>query len=114
MSGKQVPKPALLGSPSSDLTAVRFRVGMDEYAVLSYRLPSNEPPATLSASERSVYRALLAGHGNAAIAEQRGRSLRTVANQVASIFAKLGVGSRAELLAGQFGAPRVRLKRSTR
>ncbi|MCK6537711.1 MAG: helix-turn-helix transcriptional regulator [Polyangiaceae bacterium] len=52
---------------------------------------------TLSAAEREV--ALLVAHGlsNAEIARARGVSPNTVANQIASLFRKLGVGSRLEL-----------------
>jgi DNA-binding NarL/FixJ family response regulator len=39
------------------------------------------------------------GLSNAEIARSRGRSPRTVANQVAKIFEKLGVSSRSELYA---------------
>jgi len=52
----------------------------------------------LSASERSVVSAALRGHSNIDIAAGRGRSVRTVANQLASAFEKLGVRSRRELL----------------
>ena len=36
---------------------------------------------------------------NSAIAEARGTSVRTVANQIQAIFKKLGVSSRSELVA---------------
>jgi DNA-binding NarL/FixJ family response regulator len=42
---------------------------------------------------------LLEGKRNADIARERGTSVRTVANQVAAIFRKLKVRSRAELVA---------------
>jgi DNA-binding CsgD family transcriptional regulator len=51
----------------------------------------------LTAAERDVLRAVLAGKGNAEIAARRGTAVRTVANQVARIFRKSGVRSRAEL-----------------
>lgn len=54
----------------------------------------------LSASEREVAGLLLDGLSNAEIAEIRGTSVRTIANQVASLFKKLGVRSRSELAAG--------------
>ena len=54
----------------------------------------------LSQGEREVAGLLLDGLSNAEIAEIRGTSTRTVANQVASIFKKLGVRSRTELAAG--------------
>lgn len=53
----------------------------------------------LSAAERSVLAALLAGRSNREISGARGTSERTVANQVRAIFDKLGVGSRRELVA---------------
>jgi DNA-binding NarL/FixJ family response regulator len=56
------------------------------------------PPA-LSTSERAVAALMLRGASNAEIAEARAKSARTVANQVASIFRKLGVRSRGELAA---------------
>lgn len=51
----------------------------------------------LTASEKSVARLVLSGASNKEIAERRGVMVRTVANQVASIFRKLGVTARAEL-----------------
>ena len=56
-------------------------------------------PEALTASEREVTELLMSGATNAEIAEARGSKTRTVANQVAAIFRKLGVNSRAELLA---------------
>jgi DNA-binding CsgD family transcriptional regulator len=53
--------------------------------------------ATLTAAEREVMRGVLAGKTNADIAAERGTATRTVANQVARIFKKMGVRSRAGL-----------------
>ncbi len=53
----------------------------------------------LSPAERHVARGLLAGLSNVEIGRLRGCSARTIANQVASLFTKLGVHSRAELAA---------------
>ena len=53
----------------------------------------------LTRSQKSILGLLLAGRSNAEIALQRGRSVRTVAHQVDSIFRRLGVGSRLELFA---------------
>lgn len=52
----------------------------------------------LSEAERDVAAALVGGKTYASIAQRRGSSNRTVANQVRSIFRKLEVGSRAELI----------------
>ncbi|MEM7412456.1 MAG: helix-turn-helix transcriptional regulator [Myxococcota bacterium] len=53
----------------------------------------------LSPAEREVTSALLAGSTSLDIASRRGTSVRTIANQIASIFEKLGVHSRVELAA---------------
>lgn len=97
------PEPASAPSSEGDRRVTRFRWAEDDYVVLSYP-PATPPPSTgLTASEQAVFLALLAGQSNREIAESRGRSQRTVANQVASIFHKLGVGSRAELVAKHSG-----------
>lgn len=54
--------------------------------------------ARLTPAEREVAWALAAGGTYASIASERHVALRTIANQVSSIFRKLGVTSRAELL----------------
>ncbi len=109
---KPTKKTTLALSPPKNLHASRFEVGSDEYVILSYPARATELPATLTTTELEIYQAILAGHSNASIAKERGRSLRTVANQVAAIFAKLGVSSRAELVAGRFTAPRRRISRA--
>jgi DNA-binding CsgD family transcriptional regulator len=53
----------------------------------------------LSDAERAIVARVLDGKGNAAIASERGTSLRTVAHQIASAYRKLGVSSRRELFA---------------
>jgi DNA-binding NarL/FixJ family response regulator len=71
----------------------------DEHVLVSY--PATEPPgwALLTSAEREVAVALLDGWSNARIARARSVSVRTVANQIASIYRKLAVRSRAELAA---------------
>ncbi|MCC6621660.1 MAG: hypothetical protein IT385_10425 [Deltaproteobacteria bacterium] len=53
----------------------------------------------LPAAEREVVRLALGGLGNAAIAQVRGVSPRTIANQLASAYRRLAVSSRRELAA---------------
>ena len=53
----------------------------------------------LTPAERMIALDAAAGLSNATIAARRRRSVRTIANQLASIYRKLGVGSRAELAA---------------
>ncbi len=57
------------------------------------------PARALSAAEQEVVGLVLSGYSNEAVARERGTSPRTVANQLASAYVKLGVGSRRELRA---------------
>lgn len=51
----------------------------------------------LSPAEQEVARLALAGCSNAEIARQRGTAVRTVANQLAAVYARFGVRGRIEL-----------------
>src|SRR5262249_35598301 len=53
----------------------------------------------LSDAEQAVVTGLLDGKRIAAIARERGTSPRTVSNQIASVYRKLGVSSRREVIA---------------
>jgi DNA-binding CsgD family transcriptional regulator len=77
----------------------RMRIGDEELVVLSFPAVPANLPADLSAAERDVLRWLLQGETNAQVAARRQTAVRTAANQVASIFRKIGVTSRAELAA---------------
>ena len=85
--------------PPAGLDATIAGYGPDERLVLRYPWPAWRLPPTLSCAERTVVLDLLAGASRREIARSRGTSQRTVANQMASIFRKLRVGSRVELLA---------------
>jgi DNA-binding CsgD family transcriptional regulator len=65
----------------------------------NYPLVNTRNIANLSETEREVAALMIAGSTNADIAERRGTSEHTVANQVQSIFRKLNVRSRGELVA---------------
>jgi len=52
--------------------------------------------ALLTSAESEVLMSLRSGLTNAQIANRRGVSVRTVANQLASLFRKLGVSSRLD------------------
>ena len=76
--------------------------------LLSFPLSTRKPPqATLTPVEWDTLRDLALGLSNAAIASRRGVSIRTVANQIAQLFRKLGVHSRLEaaLVAGHWTPP---------
>jgi DNA-binding NarL/FixJ family response regulator len=59
----------------------------------------------LTNAERAVGAGMLAGCPNSAIAQMRGTSVRTVENQASSLMRKLGLGSRAELIAAATRLP---------
>ena len=81
------PPAGLVVSKSSDL------------AVFAFPIPTPELPTNLSDAEREVVQLALAGMSNQQIARCRGCASRTIANQLASAFRKVGVHSRAELAA---------------
>jgi DNA-binding CsgD family transcriptional regulator len=82
-----------------DLRATRASVGSEKLVVFSLPLGSPALPETLSPAERAIALMLLESWSSSEIAKARHTSVRTVANQLASIFRKLGVGSRAEAIA---------------
>ena len=86
---------AILSRPP-DLVALESDDG--SFALLSFPLRNDPAPPRLSPAEGEVVRLILAGHTSRCIATLRGTTPRTVANQIASIFRKLGVNSRLELV----------------
>jgi len=86
--------------PPADLLAYRLDLGGSEFAVLEWPAGRTaDARALLTTAERAVVALVLSGWSNAQVALRRGCSARTVANQLASAYRKLGVGSRAELAA---------------
>jgi DNA-binding CsgD family transcriptional regulator len=83
--------------PPRGLVADRLGAAEDELVVLSFPLGGSR--ARLTPAEREILRSLLEGMPRASIARARATSERTVANQIASVFRKLGVHSRSELAA---------------
>lgn len=68
------------------------------------RASTQANPHRLTAREAEVLRLLCKGLKNAEIAERLHRSVRTVDHHLAAIFAKLGVGSRAEAVSAALRA----------
>jgi DNA-binding CsgD family transcriptional regulator len=77
------------------------------YAAVSALRPERRLRGVLSDAEFKVVRALLEGFSHTQIARERGTSPRTIANQLATAFRRMGVSSRGELLhrLGQTSAP---------
>lgn len=68
-------------------------------AILSFDVDDDDKTGELTSAEREVALLALGGKSNNEIAEARHCSVRTVANQLQSVFRKLGIRSRAELAA---------------
>lgn len=87
-------------APAGLRVSVLRRRGHDELLVLSYAAePDLARRTALTLAEAEVAALAIRGLSNAAIAEARGTSGRTVANQMAAVLRKLGIGSRRELAA---------------
>lgn len=85
------------GDAPAALRGRRMVMGGEQLLVLIFPVPASAPSAPLTEAEREVVRRVLDGATTAAIAAARRTSPRTVANQLQSIFRKLGIASRAEL-----------------
>jgi DNA-binding CsgD family transcriptional regulator len=85
--------------PPSGLGALTLRLGTGQMVIFSYPVPELHLPRELTRSEREVVLGVLRGRTNRQIARDRSTAPRTVANLLARVFRKLGVGSRAELVA---------------
>lgn len=82
------------------LRAWQVRIEGEVFVVISSPLEPGDGLAALTRAERDVVRQILRGDSNKQIAARRGTAVRTVANQIAAIFGKLKIASRAELAAG--------------
>jgi DNA-binding CsgD family transcriptional regulator len=99
MAAKRTKAPTPPREPAAQPRVITFRVGDVQFAVLSVPLHDGAAMDGLTQAEREVAVLAAAGLSNLAIARCKGKALRTVANQMASIMSKLRVGSRYELAA---------------
>jgi DNA-binding NarL/FixJ family response regulator len=70
----------------------------EDLIVLSWSTEPAPTPDGLSAAESEILARIVRGESNATIARARRTSVRTVANQVASLLRKTGAASRYELI----------------
>jgi DNA-binding NarL/FixJ family response regulator len=84
--GKRIDPPANLVAEKID----------DEHIVFSWDI--SPPPAELTSAERDVLVRLVRGESNQTIASARKTSVRTIANQVASLLRKTRAASRFDLI----------------
>jgi DNA-binding CsgD family transcriptional regulator len=95
-----------IGEPP-ELEAYLGRLGDEAVVLLEWPTFSVPGSARLSRSHAEVLALVMAGHSSAEIAARRRRSRRTIENQLAAIYAKLGVRGRLQLFA-QLSRPRER------
>lgn len=96
--GKRWQGPSAESFRPADLEVVQFERGALEFAVLAFRMPRLALPPALTPAEQEVARLVCEGWSPSTIARRRRRSRFTIVNQIRSIYAKLGVNCRAELL----------------
>jgi DNA-binding CsgD family transcriptional regulator len=91
--------------PPADATGVELTLVNEELLLIRVLTEDGlaEGAVRLTPSERAVVALAVAGHSNASIAAARGSSPRTIANQLASAYQKLGLSGRRELRAGLRG-----------
>jgi DNA-binding NarL/FixJ family response regulator len=92
------PKERTAHRPEEEARTFRFVHDGQEYLVLSEPLRP-APRELLTPAELDIAQAIVRGASNADIARMRGTSVRTVANQVASILGRLGASSRSQVAA---------------
>jgi DNA-binding NarL/FixJ family response regulator len=80
---------------SDGIRSFRFEHDGEELFVVSSPVEGSGP-APLTRAELEIVRAIVRGATNAEIAQMRGTSARTVANQVASILRRVGAESRVQ------------------
>lgn len=76
----------------------RVEIDGEGYWVVSVARPDLDFPVPLSHAEAAVLRELVAGRSHAQISNLRATSRRTVANQLATVFRKLGVSGRGAVV----------------
>ena len=94
------------GACDVSLEEIIFDLEVDGARYLMIRLPKpGNLPVQLSPREREIVRLVAQGHSNKIIADVLNISSWTVSTHLRRIFAKLGVGSRAAMVAHPSAAP---------
>lgn len=83
--------------PSRNVDAAEFSFEGAQYRYVAFELREAGGNEQLSPAEQEVAWRVVNGESHKAIARARGTSVHTVANQLASVFLKLGVNGRNEL-----------------
>ncbi|MFO0617127.1 MAG: LuxR C-terminal-related transcriptional regulator [Polyangiaceae bacterium] len=77
--------------------AYRLEIDGEEYLLIGIPVGSPKLERDLTPVEATLIEGVLAGLSNRQLAEKRGTAVRTIANQLQTLYRKLGVGSRGEL-----------------
>jgi DNA-binding CsgD family transcriptional regulator len=95
------PSGSLLADTEAGNHAILFDVELNgcHYTLPRSSCPDSEPQIALSPREQEVVRLVAKGHSNKAIAAVLEISPWTVSTHLRRVFAKLGVSSRAEMVA---------------
>lgn len=88
-----------MADPPRDLRVYAVEIAGVRYVVFSHALEPREGRRGLTPSEREVLQLLDEGLSDREIVARRGTTRGTLTKQIDSIFRKLGVHSRRELLA---------------
>ena len=88
-----------IDQPPEELTTHLLELGSSSLLVLSFRIPEKDLLASLTTAEREIAVLAAGGATNLEIAHRRGVSKNTIAKQIATVFRKVGVTSRFELIA---------------
>ena len=98
VEGRADGRPKYVIVAPEDLSATELDVGGETFVLFEWS-SARVAFEGLTRAERDVVSGILRGESNGDIGKRRGTRARTIANQVAGIFRKLGVQSRAELVA---------------
>jgi DNA-binding NarL/FixJ family response regulator len=99
LAAKAVSEPTLSVARCSTLVTRDDR----ELRVISAPRPDQRLSTILPCAELAVIRSLVEGHSYVEIAQRRGTSTRTIANQITAVFRRLRISGRNELVQHLFG-----------
>jgi DNA-binding NarL/FixJ family response regulator len=94
--------------PPPNLEVRRVTTDAETFLVFSWTTAPVRAASKLSHAEEDVLALIVRGCSNREISEARGVSVRTVANQIASILRKSGATSRYDLMRRHAGAANTR------
>jgi DNA-binding CsgD family transcriptional regulator len=89
--------------PSAAVCSAQIGVGRRRYVIVSVAFDAGARWSALTDAEQAIAALALAGHDTREMSRMRRTSAHTIANQLSSVFARLGVSGRAALAAALLG-----------